>query len=375
MKKIIIILLSLVLLLSTLLQGCADMQNTDGETVENTDDDMLNASDNSNENTDEGNNTSAVKPDIVYSGEYNFSIENLFCYPKVFSTVVIKLLPSLDFPVAEKIELSGDSYNYGGKNFIDKDYAGITEFDFYGTKIQLVYQNSSVSWYGKVYHCFDNAVFDENGKLLTLNGFGQSIDTSQAVITQDQAMEYALEFIRDYTPFEADDYQLSVTPPRQYLDFYSFQFEKTFGYVGTNEIFDIWISKYDGTVLNYTSKYPKLFSDDIVLNIDRDEIESVIRESIKTNHDGFKIGGESPGIDRVITRYSADNVKFQYTLLTAADGTLLLEVQVKEKLELVYYDPHGNEIDKSIEAFGADKFYEETIVFHVYQNQTNDTAD
>ena len=39
MKRITIILLSLLLLLSTLLQGCADVQSAGDENIQNTDDD------------------------------------------------------------------------------------------------------------------------------------------------------------------------------------------------------------------------------------------------------------------------------------------------------------------------------------------------
>ena len=363
MKRITVILLSLILLLSILLQGCDDAQSAGDESIE------------SIESTGEDKYRPVIKPMIVYSGEYNFNSDNLFRCPVLFDNGDMYKMPELGFPITEKTEYLYDA-PLSQDVYLDKEYEKITELDLYGRKIPLVYQKTSVYWYGQVAHCFDKATFDQNGKILDLELDKQLIDTSLPVITQDQAMDYALKFIKDYTSFEANEYQVSVSLPDKYNKYYRFCFKRIFDYVKTNEHFDIEVSQYDGTVLDFDSTYSKLFANDLVLNIDKDGIESAIRERIEALHNGIILSCGYEEVDYIITRYSPDNVEFEYCLKTADDGTLFLEIFVKSRLELVYYDYEGNVLDReSPEDFVLDEFDIELYVFHIYQDETTDSAE
>jgi len=361
MKRITIILLSLILLLSTLLQGCAD-DMTGGE---------------QSGEPEEETPITPVEPRRVSAGKYVFDAENILNYEVVVCDCAV------NFPLSGPINVLRyykDEFNfpsYTPQTFIDEQNENVTEFDVYGEKIQIKYNNSYYSCSGGIVHNFDKIIIDENGKIdwLLLEYSADDDEADKERITEEEAKEAAVRFVEDYTYLaDASSCVLNIINSNS-QGCCVVEVIRTLSGVKTTERINVGVDIYTGKVNWLKTINKNLFSEDITFEFDKERIEAKVYEYLDEAvsdteriedlpyEELFGLNGkdvvQNNGNDSennenhddifddekyYVSKYEVDKEKtrIDYVLTALPDRTMFLKIEISAHYKLLETDPQGN---------------------------------
>lgn len=273
MKKITVILLSLLLLLSTLLQGCDDAQWADESQTESQ----------TEETPKQEEPMTPVEPFRADSGDYVYDAKNMLV--NKFDNIVCDCfdLVELDYKAAINYcdELSVPSVEW--RSFVNEQYKSITEYDICGTKIPVQYTNSRLYADEKILHYYDKIRLDKNGKLAYLNlEFVSQENEDKEKITEEEAKSRAVKLITEHTcvsDLASWNAEIVLSSGKNY---YEVDVYKTISGIRTAQYIRVGVDFYTGSYWYVNFVNAGLFDADISISVDKEIIEQEIVDAIES---------------------------------------------------------------------------------------------